>query len=98
MDTTDTALYRRMLASSTIPLWIWDAESLRVVDANEAACALYGYTYEEIIGRLATELRPSEEIERFQKFIAENLMQGDVGTWIHKRKDGTTFPVNIRYH
>ena len=75
-----------------------DERSLLVLDANAAACALYGYTPEEMIGKSANELRPTEEIERFQKFIAANALRGDVGTWTHRRKDGTTFLVNIRYH
>jgi PAS domain S-box-containing protein len=94
----DTELYRRLLESSTIPLWILDVGSLLVLDANAAACTLYGYSLEELIGMSAKELRPSEEVARFEKYVAHHVIHGDAGTWTHKRKDGTTFPVNIRYH
>lgn len=98
MRNDDTELYRRLLESSTMPLWILDEKSLCVLDANEAAFTLYGYSRKELIGKSAPELRPTEEIERFERFVAQEIIQGDAGAWMHKRKDGTTFVVNIRYH
>jgi PAS domain S-box-containing protein len=94
----DTELYRRLLESSTMPLWILDVNSLCVLDANAAACTLYGYSREEIVGISAKELRPTEEAPRFEKYVSHDVIHGDAGTWTHKRKDGTTFPVSIRYH
>ena len=46
----DTELYRRLLESSTMPLWILDVGSLCVLDTNTAACTLYGYSREEMMG------------------------------------------------
>jgi PAS domain S-box-containing protein len=94
----DTEAYRRLLESSTMPLWILDVESLCVLDANAAACTLYGYSREEMVGISAKELRPTEEVARFEKYVTHDVIYGDAGTWTHKRKDGTTFSVNIRYH
>ena len=81
-----------------MPLWILDEKSLCVLDANPAALTLYGYSHEEMIGKSARELRPVEEIERFEKFVAQDIIQGDAGEWTHKRKDGAAFTVNIRHH
>jgi PAS domain S-box-containing protein len=94
----DTEPYRRLLESSTMPLWILDVESLCVMDANAAACALYGYSREEMVGMSARELRPLEEVPRFEKYVTHDVIHGDAGNWVHKRKDGTTFAVHIRYH
>jgi PAS domain S-box-containing protein len=94
----DTELYRSLLESSTMPLWILDVESLCVLDANTAACNLYGYSREEIVGKSARELRPTEEVARFERYVAHDVIHGDAGNWMHKRKDGTAFPVNVRYH
>jgi hypothetical protein len=46
----------------------------------------------------ARELRPPEEVDRFEKFVAQKVIRGDAGTWTHRRKDGTNFTVKIRYH
>jgi PAS domain S-box-containing protein len=54
----DTELYRRLLESSSISLWIFDVESLCLLDANTAACTLYGYSREEMAGMSAKERRP----------------------------------------
>lgn len=94
----DTELYRDLLESTTMPLWILDEKTLCVLDANSAACALYGYSREEMLGKSAWELCPIEEVTRFEKVVAQELIHGDAGNWTHKRKDGTTFTVNIRYH
>lgn len=34
----------------------------------------------------------------FEKYVAQTIIHGDAGNWTHKRKDGTNFTVNIRYH
>jgi PAS domain S-box-containing protein len=94
----DTELYRRLLESSTMPLWILDIKSLCVLDANAAACTLYGYSREEMVGMSAKELRPTEEVARFEKYVTHDVIHGDAGNWMHKRKDGSIFPVRIRYH
>jgi PAS domain S-box-containing protein len=94
----DTELYRRLLESNSMPLWIFEVESLCLLDANTAACTLYGYSREEMVGMSAKELRPNGEVARFEKYVSHEVIHGDAGSWTHKRKDGTTFPVNIRYH
>jgi PAS domain S-box-containing protein len=86
------------LETATMPLWILDEKTLCVLDANTAACTLYGYSREEMLGKSARDLRPIEEVTRFEQFVAQEIIQGDAGSWTHKRKDGTTFAVNIRYH
>ncbi len=33
-----------------------------------------------------------------RKYVTHDVIDGDAGNWVHKRKDGTTFAVHIRYH
>jgi hypothetical protein len=51
-----------------------------------------------MVGMSAKELRPSEEVGWFEKYVGHDVIHGEAGSWTHKRKDGTTFSVNIRYH
>ena len=53
---------------------------------------------EEMVGMSAKELRPTEEVPRFEKYVSNDVIHGDAGTWTHKRKDRDDFPVSIRYH
>jgi PAS domain S-box-containing protein len=57
-------------------LWILDVKSLCVLDANATACTLYGYSRDDIVGKSARELRPSEEVERFEKYVIHEVSQG----------------------
>ena len=81
--------------SNTLPLRLLEEQTL-CLDANAAACTLYGYSRTEMVWISAKELRPPEEVERFERFVAQEVIHGDAGTWIQKRKDGTNFTVNIR--
>ena len=65
----------------------------RIVEANRAAEEAYGYTREELLKLNVRELRydPTDVERQFR--IA--LKQGVVFETMHKRKDGTSFPVEV---
>jgi diguanylate cyclase (GGDEF)-like protein/PAS domain S-box-containing protein len=55
--------YTILFERSPIPTWIFEAASLNFVAANDSACALYGYTREELLQRCALDVRLEEERE-----------------------------------
>ena len=67
-----------------------------IIDANEAACSMHGYTHEEFIGRPVADIddedgkhlikKRTAEIMTGKQFYVENE---------HVRKDGTTFSVAV---
>jgi PAS domain S-box-containing protein len=66
------------------------------VDANAAACALSGYTREELIGRSINDLTPSEDRVRLDA-DRRRLLAGERGIaeWWLVRKDGSLVPVEV---
>ena len=65
----------------------------RIVEANRAAEEAYGYTRDELLKLNVRDLRyDRSDVDR--QFRAA-LRQGLVFETIHKRKDGTTFPVEV---
>ncbi len=67
----------------------------RIVEANAAALAAYGYAREQLVGMRIYDLRaPSTK-----KLIAEEMAEADEQTILfetaHQRKDGSTFPVEV---
>lgn len=68
----------------------------RILDANEAAAQAYGYSVQELLRMSARDLCAPEVREAFDHEWRHVLQQPHVlcRTW-HKRKDGTTFPVQI---
>ena len=71
-------------------------ESGRVVEANDRALASYGYPRDELIGMPLRELRDPETLEAFDKqWQALDKEESLVFETRHRRKDGSTFPVEV---
>ena len=69
----------------------------RIIDANRHACEILGYTLKELltlsIQDIDQEIKLEKHLERWEQMIpgVPVTLEG-----IHRRKDGTTFPVEIR--
>ena len=69
---------------------------LVIIDANEAACRMHGFTRDEFIGMPVSKLDPelsNEHIrERTQRLLSGEPLKFET---IHYRKDGTSFPLEV---
>lgn len=81
---------------SSIPKWIYDRQSLRVLDVNDAALALYGFQRHEFVGLSIADLYAPEERAMVARRLA-GLDQADAisGCWRHARRDGTHIVVTV---
>ncbi|MEO0086412.1 MAG: PAS domain S-box protein, partial [candidate division WOR-3 bacterium] len=68
----------------------------RILDANENACKMFGYTREELLNRQVTDLIP-EEAHTWLPLVSAELAARGVfrGEAVNVRKDGTVFPVEV---
>lgn len=69
----------------------------RIIQANQAAADMHGYTIEEFSKLKASDLHRTEDLESSHKGLEQMLL----GEWIeneheHYRKDKSTFPVRYR--
>jgi len=87
--------YRQLFETETDAIMIFDAETRRYIDINDAAIRLYGYSKDEFLNltpydisaeRDATEISIKQTIEGFPALIPLRR---------HIKKDGTVFPVEI---
>jgi PAS domain S-box-containing protein len=89
--------YRLLFSTEQDAIIIVDAESKRIVDANNSALNLYGYSKEEILK--LTGLDFSSEPEKSNTAISEIAKSTDKQFHFHmrnhKKEDGTVFPVEI---
>ncbi|MCR4408182.1 MAG: PAS domain S-box protein [Anaerolineae bacterium] len=69
---------------------------VKIIYANEAASAMHGYPLEEILGRSIAFLNDSVTTEKMPERV-ERLLAGEtlVFEGVHRRKDGTVFPVEV---
>ncbi len=67
----------------------------RILEANAAATRAYGYTHEELLARSIHDLRAPETQEMTADQMAKADDQGMLFETFHRRKDGSTFPVEV---
>ncbi len=67
----------------------------RILEANAAATKAYGYTHEELLARSIHDLRAPETQRLTADQMAEAERQGILFETFHRRKDGSTFPVEV---
>jgi PAS domain S-box-containing protein len=71
-----------------------DADNGTILDANHAAELAYGYSRDELIAMKVFDLRPDiEDYVGQQMRIAD--ADGTLFEALHRRKDGSTFPVEV---
>lgn len=83
--------YRNLFESSIDPIFMVDVENIHILDVNEAACKLYGYSKEEFLQLRIINI--SAEPEVTEKAVFEHLNY--IPERYHKKKDGTVFPVEV---
>ncbi|MGE0117816.1 MAG: PAS domain S-box protein [Dongiaceae bacterium] len=87
----------RMLSAHGRDILLFFRTDGTIVDVNEAAVAAYGYSREELLGRPFQDLRAEAtraEIPAQMKRVEHGPLRFET---IHRRKDGTTFPVEATW-
>ncbi len=91
--------YRLLFESNPHPTWVYDLETLAIVDVNEAALRNYGYTREEFLALTIRDIRPIEDVPAVLQSVARSgTSSEDTGTWRHRTGDGTLLDVEITSH
>ena len=88
---------RALMDASTNEFYIFDATTFQILEANQQACTNLGYTYEEIREMFVPELAHGLTTAEVKELIAP-LLSGEVTsvtvTTTHRRKDGSTYPLD----
>lgn len=91
--------FRLLFANNPLPMWVYDLETLRFLEVNDAAVAQYGYSREEFSAMRITDIRPAEDVPRLLEDVAsERPRLQSSGEWRHRRKDGQVIDVQIVSH
>lgn len=67
--------YRQIFNNNPLPCLIYDPETLKIVDINNAAVKHYQYTDKEFLNMTIQEIYAPEDISSFNEYIAKkNLL------------------------
>lgn len=89
--------YRHLFNNTPGSIFIWDMDSLSILQVNETAVEQYGYSYEEFNQITILDLRPPEEHEKIKAFAKQmKINPGRTGgIWKHLNKAGEEMYMNI---
>ncbi len=89
----------RILDNSSNEIYVFGADSLHFIQVNHGARRNLGYTLEEMKALTPLDLKPELTKQQFEALIAP-LRRGEQNTvmfeTVHKRKDGSLYPVEVR--
>ena len=90
---------RVLFSDNPTPMWIYDIETLRFLDVNDAAVAHYGYARHEFLGMTLLDIRPPEEIDAFRRVVPTLAkLNAHTCNFRHKTKSGKIMLVGIASH
>ncbi len=92
------ASFRQLFLDNPQPMWVFDVHGHHFLEVNEAAVAHYGYSREEFLAMLITDIRPPDDVPAFVDAIAAALALMHTRSSRHLLKDGRTVEVDVTAH
>jgi two-component system cell cycle sensor histidine kinase/response regulator CckA len=82
---------------SPLPMWVYDLDSLRLLDVNRAALEQYGYSRDEFLQLTIRDLRPPEDVPLLEQRLRTVKSGAETRpvAWRHRRKNGATALVRV---
>jgi diguanylate cyclase (GGDEF)-like protein/PAS domain S-box-containing protein len=91
--------FRAALDASADMVFLIDVPQRRFIDFNDSACRQLGYSRDELLRHGADDIRvdvPNETLQRDFKRLVASIERSSTTTATYRRKDSTTFPVELR--
>ncbi len=91
--------YRYLFENNPLPMWIFDLQTLKFLEVNEAAVLHYGYSAQEFLSMTIKDIRLPEDILDLEKDLAELQHTNQwSGLGRHVKKNGNLIFVEIISH
>ena len=90
------ASFRYLFEKNPNPMWVYDCETLQILEVNEAAISHYGWSRDEFLAMTVADLRPAEDVMKLEAYIRSRPpgLQA-AGEWRHLVRGGRTIDVDI---
>ena len=97
------ATFRLLFSHNPLPMWVYDVETLYVLEVNTTAVSHYGYRRDEFLRMRISDIQPPEDASRLEDVVATTATSTEetrrhAGTLKHRRKDGQVLDVEIVSH
>jgi two-component system cell cycle sensor histidine kinase/response regulator CckA len=89
--------FRLLFEENPQPMWVFEGDSLKFLEANAAAAALYGFTGEEFRGMSLADIQGKGETQRFTEWLRQPD-RPTVSSWRHCTKDGRLIDIEMAVH
>ncbi|UFS72547.1 ATP-binding protein [Geomonas sp. RF6] len=89
--------YQRFFAAISDAIFLFDQESGAIVESNDMARQLYGYSPWELRGMQVGLLDADRDSLRHPEFRVGGGGGGHLAERVHRRKDGSFFPVEVSF-
>jgi PAS domain S-box-containing protein len=91
--------YKKLFYSNPTPLWIYDRETLKFLDVNDATIEQYGYSRAAFKKMTVLDIRDQADHKKLLDAVKD--MADDMkfsGNWQHLKKNGTKIMVQVNSH
>jgi diguanylate cyclase (GGDEF)-like protein/PAS domain S-box-containing protein len=88
--------YRQLFEANPSPMWIYDDETLAILEVNSMASLHYGYSREEFLSMTLRDMRSKEDNHLLDDWLAK-YPRGlhDAGVWRHIKRDGSIVEAQV---
>ena len=91
--------FRALFAANPLPMWIYEAKRLHILEVNEAAVQCYGYGRDEFLAMTITDLHAPDDVEPLLEHLGQPRDAWRAsGEWRHRLKSGRIVDVDILSH
>src|SRR5450432_1537301 len=97
---TSEEKYRQIFYKNPYPTWIYDLDTLHIVEVNDAAMEKYGFGKDEFLRLTMKDLHPPGDVDEFLETLKNPVVIQPIERklWQHKNKRGGTMIVEITSH
>jgi diguanylate cyclase (GGDEF)-like protein/PAS domain S-box-containing protein len=98
-ETAASGELRPLFNGHPTPMWVYDQETLRFLDVNQAAILCYGYSRAEFLRMTILDIQPTADIPLLLHEILRRPLKGpSTAVRRHRSRDGMVFNVKTTRH
>ena len=91
---TTASRYRNLFRIHPEPMWVFNVDTLRFLEVNDAAVRRYGYSRDEFLAMTVEKIYPPEEVSAMLTSL-QTVADLESTAGFHRLKDGTVIEVQI---